>query len=280
MHEAVGAAEVHEDTEVSNRGDRPGPDVALIEFVEQALFLLGPPLLQSRALGQDHAVTSAVDLDHLEPELTTDLCGERIRAIRARLSADHLGHGDEGVNAFDVREQPALVVAGDLGFEDLAGLEARLQHTPALLAASAVDRQRHLTFRRLRLNDVHQYRIADRKVRQRIRAQRVHFLNGYDALGLEAHIDQRVIALDRHDRAFNDFTPAQLPRFGNVGPVEEGRHVLNFSQCRLRRFRRVGGALIRQNSYASGGICCATLLSGRFARGRIVTCTRRRASQH
>ena len=228
MGEAVGPAEVDEDAEVADRGDLAAPDFALGELAQQALLLLSAPFLHGGALGEDGAVAAAVDLDHLHAQHPADLVGERVGAVAAGLGAHHLRHRDERVDALDVGEQAALVEAGDLRLEDLAAFEALLQDPPALFAARAVDRELDLAVLGLRLLHVGEHLLADAEPGERVGAERVHLLDGHDALGLGAdvdEVDEDAVALDAHHGAFDHFAAAQLARFGRLAGVEQRAHV-------------------------------------------------------
>ena len=258
--EAVGPTEVDEDAEVADRGDLAAADFTLGELAQQALLLLGAPLLHGRALGKDGAVAAAVDLDHLHAQPPADLVGERVGAVAAGLGADDLRHGDEGVDALDVGEQAALVEARDFRLEDLAALEALLQDPPALFAARAVDRELDLAVLGLRLHDVDEHVLADAKPGERVGAERVHLLHGHDALGLRAdvdEVDEDAVALDAHHRALDDLAATQLARFGRLAGVEQRAHVKDLF---LFLFLGLG---------CGGGCGC----DGRFRRGRRFWCS-------
>src|SRR5947207_436522 len=99
MRETVGTAEVNEHSEVTDRRDAAGADLALVQLVQQTVFLLGAPLLQRGALRKDRAIAAAIDLDHLQAQRAADLLRKRLRTLGTRLRADHLRHRDEGVHA-------------------------------------------------------------------------------------------------------------------------------------------------------------------------------------
>jgi len=235
--EAVSPAEVDEDAEVADGGDATGADLTLGEFVQQAVLLLSAPLLQGRALREDDAVAAAVDLDDLQAKAATDLRRQRVGAVRAGLRADHLGHRNEGVDTFDVGEESTLVVAGDLGLEDVARLEAVLKDAPTLLATSTVDGESDLALGCLRGEDVDEDLLADADLRPLVGTHGVHFALGHDALGLEADVDQDTVPFEAHHGAFDYFASAELSGFRNVTFFEQRRHVFKFGArgCHLVR---------------------------------------------
>ncbi len=167
--------------------------------------------MQRSALREDRAIASAVDLDHLEPQRAPHLVGERLSAVRTRLCAHDLRHGDERVDALHVGQQAALVIASDFTLEDVTILEPLLEDPPPLLAPRAVDGQQYLTFVGLRLHDVHEDRVAYLQARRRIRAQRMHLVGGNHAFRLrpDVHeVDQDAVPLGPHDHAFDDLASA------------------------------------------------------------------------
>src|SRR4029434_8289955 len=102
VHQAVDAAEVHERTEVDDRGDDTRADLALGELVEELAADLGLGLLQPLATGEDDVVAVLVELDDLRLEL----------AARVGLQVADAAHldqrgGEEPAQA-DVEDETAL----------------------------------------------------------------------------------------------------------------------------------------------------------------------------
>ena len=164
VDEAVGAADVDEDAEVADAGDAAGADVAFVQLEEQAFLLGGALLLDGGALREDGAVAAAVELDDLEGDVLADPLGERALGVlrgAALRAGDDLGQRDEGVDAFDVDEQAALVAAGDVAFERFVGVQVVLEDAPAALAAGAVEGEDDLAFMGLRLDDGDEDLVAD-----------------------------------------------------------------------------------------------------------------------
>src|SRR4030095_3166212 len=108
-------------------------------------FLLGGALfLDGGALREDCAVATAVELDDFEGDRFADPLGEVVLSVlrgAAVGAADELGERDEGVDAFDVHEEAALVAARNVSLEGFVGVEMVLQDAPAPLASCAVERE-------------------------------------------------------------------------------------------------------------------------------------------
>src|SRR5690606_33304649 len=102
VHQAVHAAQVHERTEVDDRGDDALADLALLQGVEEGLADLRLGLLQPGATGQDHVVAVLVQLDDLGLEVAAHV-GLQVA------DAAHLDQGgrEEAAQA-DVEDETAL----------------------------------------------------------------------------------------------------------------------------------------------------------------------------
>ena len=102
VHEPVDAAEVHERTEVDDRGDDARADLALAERSEEVLALLGLRLLEELAAGENDVVAVLVELDDAALELLADV----------RLQVAHAAHLDERSREetaqADVEDEPTL----------------------------------------------------------------------------------------------------------------------------------------------------------------------------
>lgn len=158
VHETVDAAEVHERTEVDDRGDDAGADLALLQGREERLANLGLGLLQPGTAGQNHVVAVLVQLDDLGLELlahvglevadTTHLDeGGRQEATEADVedetTLDDLddGTGDDAVLFLDLldRAPGTLVLSALLGQDEAAFLVLLLENQGLDLVADLDD---------------------------------------------------------------------------------------------------------------------------------------------
>ena len=225
VREAVGAAEVDEHAKVGDRRDAARADLPFFEVVEDLVLLLLAHLGHRRALGEDDAVALAVELDDLQAHALADEAGERIRGIRI-IAADavDLRQRDEGVDAIDVDEDAATVVAGDLRVEDLAGFVARREDVPALFAARAVERDDGVAFRRRRLQDHHLDGVASLQLGRAIDAEGEHLALGDDRFSLRAHIDDEAVGRSAHDHPLDNLAAAEVARLRGFR-IEKRPHV-------------------------------------------------------
>ena len=173
MHQAIGAAQVDEDPELADAGDAAAADVALAQLRQEAVFLLGSPLLDGCPLGKDYAVAASVDFDDLEAEGLANPGGQAavaglFGAVDA--PADQLRQRDEGLHTLNIDQEAAFVVAGDVTFEGGGFIVVALKQPPPLFAASAVDGDDDLPFGRLRLQDEDQDLVAYLRDLVRVRA--------------------------------------------------------------------------------------------------------------
>ena len=131
---------------------------------------------------------------------------------------------DEGVDAFDVDQDAAAIVAGHLGFEDLAGLGTGRQHVPALFATGAVERDDCMPFGAGRLQDHHLDGVAGLETCASLGSEGEHFALRDDGFGLCPDVNNQPIRGGTHDHAFDDFTPSKVVGLSRLG-IEEGPHV-------------------------------------------------------
>ncbi len=157
MNETISATQIDEDAELADAGDLAALDLALSQLGQEALLLLGPPLLHGRSLRENDSVATAVDLDDLDAK---GLAHPRGQTLLARLvggaskaGARQLGERYESMNAFHVHQEAALVEAGHFTFEGCALLVVLLEETPALLAAGPIERDDDLALEGFRLKD-------------------------------------------------------------------------------------------------------------------------------
>src|SRR5438105_2935424 len=236
MDESVGAADVDEDPEVADAGDCAGLDVPFLELEEEAFLFGGALFLDSSAFGKDRTVAAAVQLDDFEGDSLADPLGERVLSVlggAAVGAADELRERDEGVDAFDVDEQAALIAARDIGLEGLVAVHVVLKDTPAALSAGAVAREDNLSLRRLRLDDEDQDLVAEAKTGRAFRLKAVHFVWWDDAFGLGANINENSLSIGADDDAFDDLATAEFG-VGSLG-FEEGCHRVLLPRRALQR---------------------------------------------
>ena len=172
MDEAVDPAEVDEDAERRDRADGAGDLLADLEAAEQLVALLAALLVEGDLLRQDQSVRLAVDLEDLEPELAADerleLLGDllggvaRLVVLRPAREVDDLADRHEAADAA-VDDEAALVVVDDRRLDDDARLELLLHRAPLALEAGATEREDDVALLRLRLEDVDEDRVADRR---------------------------------------------------------------------------------------------------------------------
>src|SRR6478736_8591344 len=112
VDETVDAAEVHERTEVDDRGHDALADLALLELLEERGANLGLGLLEPGTARQDHVVAVLVELDDLRLERLADV----------RLQVAHAAHldqrrGQEAAQA-DVEDETTLDDLDDGALDD------------------------------------------------------------------------------------------------------------------------------------------------------------------
>src|SRR4029077_4874445 len=132
VHQTVDAAEVHERTEVDDRGDDALADLALLELGQEALTHLGLGLLEPRPTGEDDVVAVLVELD--------DLRLERLADVRLEVAdATHLdeGGGQEATQA-DVQDETTLDDLDDGALDDAVLLLDLLDRAPGAFVLGAL----------------------------------------------------------------------------------------------------------------------------------------------
>jgi hypothetical protein len=164
----------------------------------------------------------------------------------------NLGQGNEGVDAFQVDEQPALVAAGYVSFERLVGLQVVLKDAPAALAPRAVQGEDDLPLLGLRLDDEDEDLVAAVEAGRALRLQAMHFVRRDNALRLCANIDEDPISVCADDYPLNDFAAAKFGiggRFffqkgchGGHGLVRAGIPFTRLFRCQRRYLRKEMGS--------------------------------------
>ena len=192
---------------------RAGDLLADLEAAEQLVALLAALLVEGDLLGQDQAVRLAVDLEDLEPELAADerlqLLGDllgrvaRLVVLRPAREVDDLADRHEAADAA-VDDEAALVVVDDRRLDDDARLELLLHRAPLALEAGAAQRQDDVALGRLRLEDVDEDGVADRRAAgwpSRVAAEQLAVAD--DAFALGADVDEDLVLVDPDDGALD-----------------------------------------------------------------------------
>src|SRR4051794_30056908 len=258
VDEAVDAAQVDEDTERGDRADRAGDLLADLEAAEELVPLLAALLVQRDLLGQDQPVRFAVDLEDLQPELPADerhqLLGDllggvtRLVVLRPAREVDDLADRDEAADAA-VDDEAALVVVDDRRLDDDARLELLLHRAPLALETGAAKRQDDVALGRLRLEDVHEDRVADGELRLSLAVSTEQLAVADDPFALGTDVDEDLVLVDPDHLALDDVTVLEALDVGVLlGEELLHRRRLGTELARrglvvLARGRRVGGVV-------------------------------------
>src|SRR5690606_24876158 len=132
VHEAVDAAEVHERTEVDDRGDHTGADLTLGQRLQEGGAHLRLGLLEPRTTREHDVVAVLVELDDLGLELLTDVGLQVAHATHL-----HQRRRQEAAQA-DVEDQAALDDLDDGAGDDAVLLLDLLDRAPAALVLGAL----------------------------------------------------------------------------------------------------------------------------------------------
>src|SRR3982751_1485151 len=217
VHQTIDAAEVDERTEVDDRGDDAGADLALGQLVEELAANLGLRLLQPLPAGQDDVVAVLVELDDLGLELAAHV-GLQV-ADAAHL--DQRG-GQEPAQA-DVEDEDTLDDLDDGAGDDLVGFLLGLDRAPGALVLGALLGQDQAAFLVLLLEDESFYLVAD--LDDLVGVDVVldgELTRGDDALGLVADVQQHLVPVDLDDHTFDDVAVVEVLD----GLVDRGEEVL------------------------------------------------------
>src|SRR5690606_20585803 len=147
VDQTVDATQVHEGTEVDDRGDDAGTHLALLEGGEERLADLGLGLLEPGTAGQDHVVAVLVQLDDLRLELLAHVGLEVADAA-------HLDQGgrEEAAEA-DVEDETTLDDLDDGTGDDAVLFLDLLDGAPGTLVLRALLREDQAAFLVLLLED-------------------------------------------------------------------------------------------------------------------------------
>src|SRR4051812_11081234 len=205
VHQAVDAAQVHERTEVDDRGDDARADLALGQLVEELAAHLGLGLLQPLAAGQHDVVAVLVQLDDLRVQHPADV----------RQQVTHPAHLDqrrrqEAAQA-DVQDQATLDDLDDGAGDDAVLFLDLLDRAPRPLVLSALLGQDQPAFLVLLLENqgldlltdlddlVGVYIVLDGQ-----------FAGGDDPLRLVADVEQDFVTIDLDDDTFDDVAVVEV----------------------------------------------------------------------
>src|SRR6185437_14771551 len=219
VHQTVDAAEVHERTEVDDRGDDARVDLALGELVEELAADLGLGLLQPLPAGEDDVVAVLVELDDLRLELAAHV-GLQVA------DAAHLDQrrGQEATQA-DVEDETALDDLDDGAGDDLVGFLLRLDRAPGALVLRALLGQDQAAFLVLLLENESFHLVAD--LDDLVGVDVVldgQLARGDDALGLVADVQKHLVPVDLDDGALDDVAIVEvLDRLVDRGEEVIGR---------------------------------------------------------
>ena len=212
MEQAVDAAEIHEGAVVGNVLDHALENLSLGEVGNQLRAFLGAGFLQHRAAGDDDVPAGAVHLENLE----------WLRAAHQRSHvpdrADiHLAAGQERDGAGKVDGKPALDPAEDDAFYPCVVFEGFLEDVPRFLAAGLLAAQDNDAVPAL--EPLHEYVDAVARHDGRRGAGFGKFLDRDRSFGLQPHVDEDEIVLDRQYEAVHHFALKALFLFKSL--VEE-----------------------------------------------------------
>ena len=216
VDETVHATEVHERTEVDDRGDHTGADLAGLQVREEVVALFALGLLEVRAPREHDVVAVLVELDDLALERPAD----------ERLQVAHATEVDEGCRQeaaqADVDDEAALDDLDDRTGDDALLLLDLLDRAPGALVLRALLGQDEPAVLVLLLEDERLELLAERDDLGRVDvvADR-EFLRGDDALGLEADVEQHLVGVDLHDGAGDEAALVELDE-GGVDRIGQG----------------------------------------------------------
>ena len=216
VHQPVDPAQVHERTEVDDRGDDTLADLTLLQGVEESLADLGLGLLEPGTAGQDHVVAVLVQFDDLGLELATHVGLQVTHAPHL-----HQGGGQEAAQA-DVEDEAALDDLDDGAGDDAVLFLDLLDRAPGTLVLGALLGQDQATFLVLLLENEGFDVVADGDDLAGVDVMLDRQFPGRDhTLGLVADVEQDLVSIDLHDGAFDDVTVVEVLD-GLVDRREEG----------------------------------------------------------
>ena len=194
VDEAVHPAEVDEGTEVHDRRHHTAADLARLEVGEELVALLALRLLEVRAARQHDVVAVLVELDDLALELAADVGLE----VADTAEVDER-RGQEAAQA-DVEDEAALDHLDDRALDDPVLLLDLLDRAPGALVLRALLGQDEAAVLVLLLEDERLELVVERDdlVGVDVVADG-ELARRDDALGLEADVEQHLVAVDLDD---------------------------------------------------------------------------------
>ncbi len=234
VDQTVDATQVHEGTEVDDRGDDAGADLTLLQGGEERLADLGLGLLEPGTAGQDHVVAVLVQLDDLGLELLAHV------GLEVADTA-HLDQGgrEEAAEA-DVEDETTLDDLDDGTGDDAVLFLDLLDGAPGTLVLGALLREDQAAFLVLLLENQGLDLVADLDDLVRVDVVLDRELAARDdAFGLVTDVEQDLVPVDLHDDAVDDVAVVEvLDRLVDRG--EEGFLVTDVVD---RNLRSGGGGL-------------------------------------
>ena len=228
VHQAVDATQIHERTEVDDRGDHTLADLALLQLGEEVVPDLGLGLLEPRTAGQHHVVAVLVQLDDLRLELLADV-GLQV-AHPAHL---HQRGGQEAAQA-DVDDQTTLDDLDHLAGDDTVLFLDLLDRAPGALVLGALLGQDQATFLVLLLLDQGLDLIADLDDLERVDVVLDgEFLGRNDTFGLVTDVEENLVPVDLDDGSGDDVAVVEVLD-GLVDGLEKGFGRTEVVDCDLR----------------------------------------------
>ncbi len=205
VHETVDATQVHEGTEVDDRGDDAGADLTLLQGGEERLANLGLGLLEPGTAGQDHVVAVLVQLDDLRLELLAHV-GLEVA------DTTHLDERrrEEAAEA-DVEDETTLDDLDDGTGDDAVLFLDLLDGAPGTLVLSALLREDQAAFLVLLLENQGLDLVADLDDLVRVDVVLDRELAARDdTFGLVTDVEENLVPVNLDDDTVNDIAVVEV----------------------------------------------------------------------
>ena len=165
MNQSVCASQVNKCAKVGEVTDHTMAHFAWFQLIEQFFTAPLPPFLSGEPLGEDQAVSRAINLDDLELEL---LClsypgawplfpGYRHPGDLLAFEVENLRDWHEPTNTGHIDNQATFIVVDDSGLEQFVILILLFRDTPLPLCICPFEREKRMSVLCFRLNDIDQY---------------------------------------------------------------------------------------------------------------------------